>query len=346
MEKGNRQSNQKKEKKPIIGISIGDINGIGPEVIIRSLDNNKITKQMTPVIYGSAKVMSFYRKNLNATHFNFTPINDLSKVYHRKVNVLNCWEEPVELTPGKSTDVGGKYAFKALELATNDLIAGNIDALVTAPINKLNIQNDDFKFPGHTEYLTQKAEAKDGLMFMVAEDLRVGVLTGHIPLKDVPSKIKKEFIEDKLKLMISCLKEDFGVLKPKVAVLGLNPHAGEDGLLGKEEVEIIKPAVESIKSKGSLVMGPFPADGFFGSGQYKKFDGILAMYHDQGLVPFKSLVFSAGVNYTAGLPIVRTSPDHGTAYDLVGKNIAEPGSMLTALFTALDIANQRKEELV
>lgn len=344
MEKGSRNHKKVKEQKPVIGITIGDINGIGPEVIIKSLDNNKVTKQLTPVIYGSAKVLSYYRKSLNANHFNFNQVDSIDKIQHRKVNVLNCWSENVELTPGESNEIGGKYAFKSLEKATEDLLSGKIAALVTAPINKLNIQRDDFKFPGHTEYLTEKAGAKDGLMFMVSEGLRVGVLTGHVPLKEVPSKLNKDFIVSKLKMMISCMKKDFGIQKPKIAVLGLNPHAGEDGLLGKEEIDVIKPAIEEVKQKGELVMGPFPADGFFGSGTYKKYDAILAMYHDQGLVPFKSLVFSAGVNYTAGLSFVRTSPDHGTAYSLVGKRQAESGSMLTAIFTALDIANQRKEE--
>ncbi|MFY0628017.1 MAG: 4-hydroxythreonine-4-phosphate dehydrogenase PdxA [Reichenbachiella sp.] len=329
---------------PVIGISIGDMNGIGPEVILKALNNNKMTKYFTPVIYGSAKIMSFYRKQLDANKFNFTPIDDVSKVYRRKVNVVNCWEEMVEIQPGVNSEIGGKYAFKSLEKATNDLVSGKINALVTAPINKHNIQNDGFKFPGHTEYLIEKAGTNEGLMFLVSDTIRVGVLTGHIPLKDVAANITKEALEKKLKLMATSLKKDFGIVKPKIAVLGLNPHAGEDGLLGPEEIEIIKPVVDAMKEKGHLVMGPFPADGFFGSGQYQKFDGILAMYHDQGLIPFKSLTFSNGVNFTAGLPIVRTSPDHGTAFNIAGQDKADESSMRTAIFTALDIVNQRKED--
>ncbi|SMD38275.1 4-hydroxythreonine-4-phosphate dehydrogenase [Reichenbachiella faecimaris] len=331
------------KQKPLIGITMGDINGIGPEVIIKALENSKITQHLTPIIYGSAKVLSFYRKQLDRNNFNFSPISDLSKPYHRKVNVLNCWEEMVDITPGQDNAIGGKYAFKSLETATNDLIEGKIAALVTAPINKLNIQNDNFKFAGHTEYLAEKAGSKESLMFMVSDAMRVGVLTGHIPLKDVAAAVTKENIAKKLKMMTKSLKQDFGIAKPKIAVLGLNPHAGEDGLLGKEEIEIIRPAIEEFKSKGQLVMGPYPADGFFGSGEHHKFDAVLAMYHDQGLIPFKSLTFSTGVNFTAGLPFIRTSPDHGTAYAIAGKDQADEGSMRTAIFAALDIANSRLE---
>lgn len=331
------------KQKPLIGITMGDINGIGPEVIIKALENSKITQHLTPIIYGSAKVLSFYRKQLNHNNFNFSPINDLSKPYHRKVNVLNCWEEIAEINPGQDNATGGKYAFKSLEAATKDLKDGKISALVTAPINKLNIQNEDFKFAGHTEYLAEKAGSKESLMFMISDSMRVGVLTGHIPLKDVAASVTKESIIKKLKLMSKSLKQDFGIQKPKIAVLGLNPHAGEEGLLGKEEIEIIRPAIEEFKSKGQIVMGPYPADGFFGSGEHHKFDAVLAMYHDQGLIPFKSLTFSTGVNFTAGLPFVRTSPDHGTAYAIAGKGQADEGSMRTAIFAALDIANSRVE---
>ncbi|MGL1885804.1 MAG: 4-hydroxythreonine-4-phosphate dehydrogenase PdxA [Reichenbachiella sp.] len=333
----------KQTHKPIIGITIGDINGIGPEVIIKALESGKMTKYFTPVIYGSAKVLSFYRKQLDLNDFNFTPITNLDKVYHKKVNVFNCWEETIDITPGVSNEIGGKHAFLALEQASQDLKAGKIDALVTAPINKLNIQSESFKFPGHTEYLASVAEAEDSLMFMISETLRVGVLTGHIPLKEVSENITADAIQKKLKMMIASLKKDFGISKPKIAVLGLNPHAGEDGLLGTEEIEIIKPAIQAAKEKGHLIMGPFPADGFFGSGEHKKYDAVLAMYHDQGLIPFKSLTFSNGVNFTAGLPFVRTSPDHGTAYGMAGKDKADNGSMRTAIFAAMDIANYRME---
>ncbi|PIB34449.1 4-hydroxythreonine-4-phosphate dehydrogenase PdxA [Reichenbachiella sp. 5M10] len=335
------KDNKNQIRKPIIGISIGDINGIGPEVIIKALGNNKMTKFFTPVIYGSAKVLSFYRKSLNQNNFNFTPISDIKDAYHKKVNVLNCWEEDEDITPGVSNETGGRYAFLALEKATEDLRAGRIQALVTAPINKLNIQNDEFQFPGHTEYLAEKAEVKDSLMFMISDTLRVGVLTGHVPLKDVAAGITKDKLEKKLKMMVGSLKKDFGIQKPKIAVLGLNPHAGEDGLLGSEEIEIIKPVIDSLKDKGQIILGPFPADGFFGNGMQHKFDAVLAMYHDQGLIPFKSLTFSNGVNFTAGLPFVRTSPDHGTAYSLADKNEADESSMRTAIFAALDISNHR-----
>lgn len=332
-----------KQQKPIIGITIGDINGIGPEIIIKALDNGKMTKYFTPVIYGSAKVLSFYRKQLDLNNFNFSPIADPSKANYRKVNVINCWEENIEIKAGESNETGGKYAFMALERATDDLKEGKIQALVTAPINKMNIQNEDFNFPGHTEYLASKADKDESLMFMVTDSVRVGVLTGHIPLSEVPAAISEESIKKKLKMMAGSLKKDFGIAKPKIAVLGLNPHAGENGLLGKEEEDIIKPAIAAAKEKGNIVLGPFPADGFFGSGQFKKFDAVLAMYHDQGLVAFKSLTFGGGVNFTAGLPFVRTSPDHGTAYHLVGKNEADESSMRSALFTALDISNYRLE---
>lgn len=333
----------KKQQKPIIGITIGDINGIGPEIIIKALDNGKMTKYFTPVIYGSAKVLSFYRKQLDLSNFNFSPIEDAQKANYRKVNVINCWEENVEVTVGVSNEIGGKYAFMALERATEDLKEGKIQALVTAPINKMNIQNEEFNFPGHTEYLASKADQDESLMFMITESVRVGVLTGHIPLSEVPSAITQESIKKKIKMMAHSLKKDFGINKPKIAILGLNPHAGEDGLLGKEEQDIIKPAILEAKEKGNIVLGPFPADGFFGSGQFKKFDAVLAMYHDQGLVAFKSLTFGNGVNFTAGLPFVRTSPDHGTAYHLAGKNEADESSMRSALFAALDISNYRLE---
>ncbi|MEP2511031.1 MAG: 4-hydroxythreonine-4-phosphate dehydrogenase PdxA, partial [Reichenbachiella sp.] len=265
------------KQKPLIGITMGDINGIGPEVIIKALENGKITQHLTPIIYGSAKVLSFYRKQLNRDNFNFSPINDLSKPYHRKVNVINCWQEMVDITPGQDNAIGGKYAFKSLEAATKDLAEGKINALVTAPINKLNIQSEDFKFAGHTEYLAEKAGSKESLMFMVSDSMRVGVLTGHIPLQEVAAAITKESIIKKIKLMAKSLKQDFGINKPKIAVLGLNPHAGEDGLLGKEEIDIIRPAIEECKSKGQIVMGPYPSDGFFGSGEHRKFDAVLAM---------------------------------------------------------------------
>lgn len=337
------KEHKNKTQKPIIGITIGDINGVGPEVIIKALSNKHILQHFTPVIYGSAKVLSFYRKQLKRDHFNFSPIKEISHPHEGKVNVINCWEEVVDIKPGQSNNEGGKYAFKSLEAATADLTSGKLAGLVTAPINKLNIQNDQFKFAGHTEYLAEKDGAKESLMFMVSDTIRVGVVSGHIPLKEVAGAITKDAIATKLKMMFKSLKKDFGINKPKIAVLGLNPHAGEEGLLGQEEIEIIKPAMEQFKSKGQLVMGPFPADGFFGSSEYQKYDAVLAMYHDQGLIPFKSMTFAKGVNFTAGLSCVRTSPDHCTAYAIAGKDLADESSFRTAIYAAIDIANSRKE---
>ncbi len=329
--------------KPLIGITVGDINGVGPEVIIKSLMDNRLTKSFTPIIYSSAKVISFYRKNLDLQSFNYYQTKGLDNINPKKVNVLNIWDENVEIKPGEENEDGGKYALLSLEKASQDLKDGKIHGIVTAPINKNNIQSDDFAFPGHTEYLAQKFEVDDNLMFLVSDTLRVGVVTGHIPLKDVPGKITGEAIKKKLKIMIKSLKKDFGIKKPKIAVMGLNPHAGENGLLGKEEQEIIGPALEEERNNGNLVFGPFPADGFFGSDQFNSYDGILAMYHDQGLIPFKSMAFEHGVNFTAGLPVIRTSPDHGTAYGIAGKNASSETSMRQALYLAYDVWRMRQE---
>jgi 4-hydroxythreonine-4-phosphate dehydrogenase len=337
------QESIKSKVRPIVGITIGDINGIGPEVIIKALENNHILNQVTPVIYASSKIISFYKKALDLPDFSFNQIKSLDNVLHKKVNLINCWEENVDITPGESTEAGGKYAFISLERATKDVTSGHLAAIVTAPINKHNIQNENFDFPGHTEYLTDIVGKSESLMFLVNEQLRVGVVTGHIQLKDVAAAVTAEKIQVKLDLMIKSLKKDFGKLKPKIAILGLNPHAGEEGLLGQEENEIIKPLIEQNRSKGNLVFGPFPSDGFFGAREQNKYDGILAMYHDQGLIPFKSIAFDTGVNFTAGLPIVRTSPDHGTGYSIAGKNIANASSMRQAIYHAVDISNHRKE---
>lgn len=300
---------------------------------------------ITPVIYGSTKTLSYYRKALQLDEFNYSQAKDSGSFHHKKVNVVNCWDDMVEINTGSVTPEAGRASFLALEKATEDLKSGMIDAVVTAPINKNNIQSEDFKFAGHTEYFTQKFDCKDSLMFLTSTDLRIGVVTGHIPIQAVSSSITKELISRKLQIMATSLKKDFGINKPRIAVLGLNPHAGEEGLLGKEDIEIIKPVVTEFKNKGMLVFGPYPADGFFGKGDYKKFDAVLAMYHDQGLIPFKTLAFEKGVNYTAGLPIIRTSPDHGTAYDIAGKNIAGETSMREAIYLARDIYKNRKEQL-
>ena len=329
-----------------IGISIGDVNGIGLEVIIKTLVDKRILDYCTPIVYGQTKVASFHRKTMGIEDFSFNVINQAADALHRRANMINCWEEDVKIDLGEANETGGKYAFLSLERATNDLIAGEIDALVTAPINKQNIQSEAFTFAGHTEYIQAKAGASDSLMLLMGEDLRVGVVTGHVPLSEVPKSITKEKILSKLALINESLKGDFWIEKPKIAVLGLNPHAGDSGLLGKEEESIIAPAIAEANKNGLLAFGPYPADGFFANQSWKKFDAVLAMYHDQGLIPFKQLAFHQGVNFTAGLPVVRTSPDHGTAYDLAGKNEADAGSFREAVFAAIHIVKNRRENAI
>lgn len=337
-------SKSKQQYNPKIGITIGDINGVGPEVIMKALSDNRLLNYMTPVIYGSTKALSYYRKSLKIDEFNYSQVKNEGDFLHRKVNVINCWDDMIEINAGAISQDTGKASFLALKKCVADLKEGIIDAVVTAPINKQNIQNDEFKFPGHTEFFTENFEAKDSLMFMTSQDLKIGVVTGHVPLAEVSKNITKEVLESKINIMLNSLKQDFGIGKPKIAVLGLNPHAGEEGLLGKEEQDIIRPVVENFKNQGKLVFGPFPADGFFGQYEYKKFDAVLAMYHDQGLIPFKAIAFEHGVNYTAGLPVVRTSPDHGTAYSIAGKNVASPVSMKEAIYQAYDIIKNQKSE--
>lgn len=332
-----------KNNNPVIGISIGDINGIGPEVVIKALNDNRIIKFVTPVIYADGRVIAFYRKQLNLQNFNYYQSKQIGKIQHKKVNVINLAEDPGEITPGTGSHVGGQYALASLKMALQDLKAGQLDALVTAPLSKELVQSETFSFPGHTEYLTKEDGANDSLMLLVADDLRVGVVTGHIPLRDVSAAASQERIKTRLQLMLQSLKKDFGIKKPRVAVLGLNPHAGESGLLGTEEEEHILPVIRAAKDKGELVFGPFPADGFFGSTQFKSYDGILAMYHDQGLIPFKNMAFENGVNFTAGLSFVRTSPDHGTAFSIAGKGIADETSMRNAIYVAIDIVKSRSE---
>lgn len=326
-----------------IGISIGDVNGIGLEVIIKTLMDNRILEYCTPIVYGHTKVASFHRKTIDNSDFNFNVINSPGEAVEKRANMINCWEEDVRIELGMTTETGGKYAFISLEKALDDLIAGNTDALVTAPINKHNIQSDNFQFAGHTEYIQSKTGSADSLMFLVSEDLKVGVVTGHIPVKEVTEKISVEKIVSKLTLMNESLKKDFWIQKPKIAVLGLNPHAGDNGLIGKEELETIIPALAEANAKGVFAFGPYAADGFFAAHTYTQFDAVLAMYHDQGLIPFKQIAFHNGVNFTAGLPIVRTSPDHGTGYDIAGKNLASESSFREALFTAINIVERRKE---
>lgn len=326
-----------------IGISIGDVNGIGMEVIIKALFDLRVLEYFTPIVYGHAKVASFHRKALGIGDFSFNIINHPGQANPKRANLINCWNDEVKITLGEQNEIGGKYAFLSLERATEDLLAGKIDALVTAPINKSNIQQDDFEFPGHTEYLQAKAGGEQSLMFMLSEYVRVGLVTGHVPVKDIAKHITEENIISKLNLMNKSLKKDFWIQKPKIAVLGLNPHAGDQGLIGDEDDNIVIPAIQKANEMGIFCFGPYAADGFFAGDAYTKFDAVLAMYHDQGLIPFKHLARRKGVNYTAGLPFVRTSPDHGTGYDIAGKNLASEASFIEALFTAKQIVTNRRE---
>lgn len=334
------------EHKPIIGITLGDYNGIGPEVILKALQGNHFNRICTPVVYGSMRVLNRYKHLLDLKDWQLFGAQSIANLNQKATNVISCWnDQQTEVEPGKVTEEAGKAALASLQRAVADLKEGKLDAIVTAPINKANIQSEEFKFPGHTEYFTETFEATDSLMFLVSEQIRVGVVTSHIPLGRVRSQLTQERIKQKLDLMFHSLKADFGIKKPRIAVLGLNPHAGEGGLLGSEETEVIAPVIQEYKNKGNLVFGPFPSDGFFGALSYRKYDAVLAMYHDQGLMPFKMIAFADGVNFTAGLPIVRTSPDHGTAYDIAGKNQADENSLKQAIFTAIDIIRHRNEAL-
>lgn len=330
------------ESKPIIGISCGDINGIGVELIIKSLSDPRMLDFCTPVIFASNKVINFYRKSIPDLNFNFTSLKDLDKINFKQTNIFNCWEEEITITPGELNDTGGNYAIKSLLAATHALKNKKIDALVTAPIHKKNVHTDRFPYTGHTPFLKNFFGQKDVLMLLAAGDFRVGLVTEHLPIKEVAAHITKENILSKINILHSSLKRDFNIDKPKIGVLALNPHAGDQGLIGSEEEEIIKPAVREARQRNMIVMGPYSADAFFARGYQNKFDAVLAMYHDQGLIPLKSLAFGEGINYTAGLPFVRTSPDHGTAFDIAGKNKADPSSFSTAIFGAIDIIkNQR-----
>jgi len=326
-----------------IGISIGDVNGIGLEIIIKTLADPQIYNYCTPIVYGHTKVASFYRRLSGINELNFNVIGHASNAQVKRANMINCWEEDVKIEPGVVNKEVGKYSYLSLERATSDLVKGDIDALVTAPINKDNIQSEAFNFPGHTEYLQDKDGAAESLMFLVSDTLRVGVVTGHIPIAKVATSISAEKIVSKLKLMNTSLQNDFWIRKPKIAVLGLNPHASDNGLIGDEEQTIITPAIEQAREQDVLAFGPYAADGFFANGTYLQFDAVLAMYHDQGLIPFKQIAFESGVNFTAGLKFVRTSPDHGTAFDIAGKNEASEVSFREAIFAAIHIVKHRLE---
>lgn len=327
-----------------IGITHGDINGIGCEVILKTLADARIAELCTPIIYGSSKALAYHRKLMELDPVNLSIINDARDAGHNRVNMINCVDAEVKVDIGVSTPEAGQAAFKALEHAAADLNAGLIDVLLTAPINKNNIQNEQFSFPGHTEYLEHACGAGGkALMILLNNTLRVALVTGHVPLASVASRLSVESIVGKLKVFNQSLMQDFRIIRPRIAVLSLNPHAGEEGLLGKEEQEIIIPALREADKQGVLCFGPFAADGFFGSGYFSQYDGVLAMYHDQGLIPFKTLSMEEGVNYTAGLPVVRTSPAHGTAYDIAGKNLASEASFRNALYVAIDVYRNRKE---
>lgn len=329
---------------PKIGITCGDINGIGLEVIIKTFADNRMLQNCIPVIYCNAKAAVQYRKSIHLTDFGFHQIKNVNDATNKNVNLLNVYDKEVKLEFGVSSSQAGELALASINAAIADLKAGLIDMIVTAPINKDNIQSPEFKFAGHTEYFAQQFDAKEHLMFLISDNLKVGTVTGHIPISQVAANLTVEKIVSKAKLMVSSLQKDFGIRKPRIAILGLNPHAGDNGVIGDEEKNIIIPAIEKLKEHGLLAFGPFGADGFFGSGIFTKYDAALSMYHDQGLIPFKTLAFENGVNYTAGLPIVRTSPDHGTAYDLAGKNIASESSFRYAVYHAIDILANRKLE--
>lgn len=325
-----------------VGITHGDFNGIGYEVILKTFDDNRILELCTPIVYGSAKIAAYYRKNLDLQGTQLTQIQEPSQARRDTCNIINVIGQEAHIEPGSSSAEAGQAAFAALERAVADLRAGEIDVLVTAPINKHNIQSDVFHFPGHTEYLeTSLGDGAKSLMILCNERLRVALVTTHLPITKVAEEITREKIIEKLEIFNNSLIQDFGIVKPRIAVLSLNPHAGENGLLGDEELNIIAPAIKDASAKKILAFGPYAADGFFGNGLYTKFDGVLAMYHDQGLAPFKTLAMESGVNFTAGLPYVRTSPDHGTGYDIAGQNKASEESMRSAIYTAIDIFRSR-----
>jgi 4-hydroxythreonine-4-phosphate dehydrogenase len=328
--------------KPVIGISCGDINGIGPEIIIKTFSDARILEFCTPVVFCSGKLIAFYRKSVPEANFNWQNIKEISRINPKQLNVFNSWEEDVAITPGELTDNGGKYAVNSLMAAVQALRKNEIHGLVTAPIHKKNVQSDEFNFTGHTPFLKVAFGVNEVVMILYSGNFRVALLTEHIPVSEVANHITKDIILKKLNILNESLKKDFGIDKPKIAVLGLNPHAGDEGLIGKEEETIIKPAIKEAKQNNILVTGPFSADAFFARQYQDRFDAVLAMYHDQGLVPFKSLAAGDGVNFTAGLPVVRTSPDHGTAFDIAGKGKADESSFRAAVFECIDIINRRK----
>ena len=330
-----------KNEKIIVGISIGDYNGIGSEIILKTFEDSRMLEFCTPVIFASVKLMSFFKKEYNID-INFHGIDKIEDVVHKKINVFNAWKEPIEVHFGQEESKAGEYAIISLKASVEALKNEKVDVLVTAPINKSNVQSKTFNFPGHTDYLAKELGGQS-LMFMISEDLKVGLLTDHVAVKDVSSYITRELIEKKIHTIHKTLIEDFGIIKPKIAVLGINPHTGDNGVIGDEDDTVLRPTLENIKNNGKIVFGPYAADSFFGSGNYKNFDAIVASYHDQGLIPFKTLSFGHGVNFTAGLKNIRTSPDHGTAYEIAGKNQANETSFKEAVFAAIQIHRNREE---
>ncbi len=331
-------------RKIIVGITQGDTNGIGYEVIIKALSDARILEMCTPVVYGSSKAFGFYRKNIPETeNINTNVIGSAKDAHPKRVNIVNCLPDNLQIDPGQCTNDGAKAAITALEKAVEEMKAGYIDALVTAPFNKRSVTEETFQYAGHTEYLINEFGAADGLMFLCSDQMRVGVATGHIAISKVSEALNQELIVSKLKIMNESLLRDFNIVKPKLAVLGLNPHSGDKGLMGDEELKIIAPAIKQANEEGILAFGPYPPDGFFSVNMQYKFDAVLAMYHDQGLIPFKSLAFDSGVNFTAGLPVVRTSPDHGTAFDLAGSDKANPQSMISSIYLAVDVVRNREK---
>ncbi|MDC7994950.1 4-hydroxythreonine-4-phosphate dehydrogenase PdxA [Altibacter sp. HG106] len=330
-----------KKKKIVVGISLGDLNGVGSEILLKTFKDTRMLELCTPVVFANTKLISHYKK-LYQIDLSVHGIDQVKSVVHQKFNVVNVWKESVTVSLGEEDKNAGAYAIRSLKAAVQALKNAEIDVLVTAPIHKSNVQSESFQFPGHTDYLAQELEG-DSLMLMVSGPLRVGLLTDHVAVKDVPKHITKERIHRKIQTIYNTLIQDFRIRTPKIAVLGINPHTGDNGVIGKEDDEVLRPALEELRKTGKIVMGPYAADSFFGSGNYKNFDAIIASYHDQGLIPFKTLAFGKGVNFTAGLNKIRTSPDHGTAFDVAGKNQANPESFKEAVFTAIDIYKARKE---
>ena len=338
-----RSRREREDDNIRLGISQGDVNGIGYEVLLKCFSDTRMFENCTPILYGSSKVASYHKKLINATDFPFINIRTVEQAEASKFNILNIIQDEVKIDIGQPTEIGGRLAAMSLDYACHDLMNGKLDALVTNPINKKNIQSDKFNFPGHTEYLTNKFGVEESLMIMTCHDLHIGIMTNHLSLSQVPKVLNRELILRKLQVMDSSLKRDFGIRMPKIAVLALNPHAGDRGLIGTEDDSIVAPAIREAFDNGILAFGPYPADGFFGNGTFREFDGVMALYHDQGLIPFKLMSFTEGVNFTAGLPYVRTSPSHGTAYEIAGKNIASAQSFRNAVFLAMDIIRNRRE---